>query len=39
VGAEITIKEFEQGAPIDAPIVIYIIGERVDELTKDIRGD
>ena len=33
-GAEITIKEFEQGAPIEAPIAIYIIGERVEELQK-----
>ncbi len=40
-GAEITIKEFEQGAPIEAPIAIYIIGERVDELqriSEDVEG-
>jgi multidrug efflux pump subunit AcrB len=34
VGAEITVKEFEQGAPSDAPIVIYIIGEKIDELQR-----
>jgi multidrug efflux pump subunit AcrB len=40
-GAEITIKEFEQGAPIEAPIAIYIIGERLEELqriSEDVEG-
>jgi multidrug efflux pump subunit AcrB len=33
-GAEITIKELEQGSPSDAPIVIYIIGEKIEELQR-----
>ena len=33
-GAKIDIKEFEQGTPISAPIMIYIEGDNIDELKK-----
>jgi multidrug efflux pump subunit AcrB len=33
-GAKINIKEFEQGVPIAAPIMIYIEGDNIDELRK-----
>ncbi len=33
-GAGIDIKEFEQGTPITAPIMIYIEGDNIDELKK-----
>ena len=33
-GAEINIKEFEQGVPVDAPIMIYILGNELDVLKK-----
>ncbi len=31
-GAEINIKEFEQGTPKEAPIVIYIMGDKTESL-------
>lgn len=31
-GATITIKEFEQGIPIEAPVAIYITGDRIETL-------
>jgi multidrug efflux pump subunit AcrB len=31
-GAIITVKEFEQGMPMAAPVVIYVTGDDVDEL-------
>jgi multidrug efflux pump subunit AcrB len=31
-GAEITVKEFEQGAPIEAPVMIYIYGDKLEVL-------
>jgi multidrug efflux pump subunit AcrB len=31
-GAHITVKEFEQGMPMAAPVVVYITGEEIDEL-------
>ncbi len=34
VGAKINIKEFEQGVPIEAPVVLYIIGQDLDELKR-----
>ncbi|MCD4772237.1 MAG: efflux RND transporter permease subunit, partial [Bacteroidales bacterium] len=33
-GAKIDIKEFEQGTPITAPIMIYIEGDNINELRK-----
>ncbi len=33
-GAKITIKEFEQGAPIKAPVMIYAHGDNLEELRK-----
>ncbi|MBI1932853.1 MAG: efflux RND transporter permease subunit [Ignavibacteriales bacterium] len=33
-GAEIEVKEFEQGPPIEAPVAIKIIGENINELRK-----
>ncbi len=33
-GAEIEVKEFEQGPPIEAPIAIRILGENLDILKK-----
>jgi multidrug efflux pump subunit AcrB len=33
-GAEIEVKEFEQGPPIEAPIAIRIIGDNLDSLKK-----
>lgn len=41
IGAEITVKEFEQGPPVDAPIAIYVMGEDVEvlrKISKDIEG-
>ncbi len=32
-GARITVREFEQGVPIEAPVAIYILGDQVDILT------
>lgn len=32
-GAKITIKEYMQGVPSDAPIMVYVHGESVNELT------
>jgi len=37
-GARINIKEFEQGRPIEAPVMVYITGENLDVLEK-ISGD
>ena len=37
-GAEINVKEWEQGVPQEAPIVVYILGDDVDVL-KDISGE
>ena len=37
-GARINIKEFEQGHPIEAPVMIYITGENLDILEA-ISGD
>ena len=37
-GAKIKVKEFEQGPPIEAPIVIRVLGENLDILKK-IAGD
>jgi len=37
-GAEIFVKEFEQGPPIEAPIAIRVIGESLD-LLEDIAAD
>jgi multidrug efflux pump subunit AcrB len=34
-GAEITVKEFEQGPPVEAPIAIRIVGKDLDKL-KDL---
>ena len=31
-GAEITVKNFEQGPPIEAPLVVRVIGENLDSL-------
>ncbi|MBN1299580.1 MAG: efflux RND transporter permease subunit [Melioribacteraceae bacterium] len=31
-GADITVKTFEQGPPIDAPIAIRVLGENINEL-------
>jgi len=33
-GAEITIKNFEQGPPVDAPIAIRVYGENLDTLRR-----
>ena len=33
-GARIYIKEFEQGTPIAAPIMVYIEGDNIEELKK-----
>ncbi|MBK8946696.1 MAG: efflux RND transporter permease subunit [Ignavibacteriae bacterium] len=33
-GAEIEVKDFEQGPPIEAPIAIKILGENISELRK-----
>ncbi|MFZ1291179.1 MAG: efflux RND transporter permease subunit, partial [Melioribacteraceae bacterium] len=33
-GAEIEVKEFEQGPPVEAPIAIKILGENISELRK-----
>ncbi|MBL7113417.1 MAG: efflux RND transporter permease subunit, partial [Bacteroidales bacterium] len=33
-GARINIKEFEQGAPIEAPLTVKILGDNLDELKK-----
>lgn len=33
-GAEIEVKEFEQGPPIEAPVAIRILGENLDILEK-----
>lgn len=37
-GARINIKEFEQGHPVEAPIMIYITGDNM-EVLKDISED
>lgn len=40
-GATITIKEFEQGIPIEAPVAVYITGENVETLkaiSREIEG-
>lgn len=40
-GAKISIKEFEQGIPIEAPVAIYITGENIETLksiSRDIEG-
>ncbi|MFH1000156.1 MAG: efflux RND transporter permease subunit, partial [Bacteroidota bacterium] len=37
-GAKITIKEFQQGVPVAAPIMVYINGDNMDMLEK-IAGD
>ncbi len=37
-GAVITLREFEQGIPMQAPVVLYITGEHVDVL-RDISRD
>jgi multidrug efflux pump subunit AcrB len=37
-GAEIEIKEFEQGPPVEAPVAIRIIGENLEVLRR-IAGD
>jgi multidrug efflux pump subunit AcrB len=40
-GAKITIKEFEQGIPIEAPVAVYITGENLETLksiSRDIEG-
>jgi multidrug efflux pump subunit AcrB len=31
-GARITVKEFEQGVPVEAPVAVYVTGERPDIL-------
>lgn len=33
-GAEIEVKEFEQGPPVDAPIAIRVLGDNMDILEK-----
>ena len=33
-GAKINIKEFEQGQPMEAPIMIFVNGENLDELQR-----
>ncbi len=33
-GAEIKLKELEQGSPVEAPIVVRILGDRLDELKR-----
>ncbi|NOY60699.1 MAG: efflux RND transporter permease subunit [Calditrichaeota bacterium] len=33
-GAKIKVKEFEQGPPVDAPIVIRVLGENLDVLKR-----
>jgi multidrug efflux pump subunit AcrB len=33
-GAKITIKEFEQGTPVIAPVMIYVYGNNLDVLRK-----
>lgn len=33
-GARINVKEFEQGQPIEAPIMVYVTGENLDELQR-----
>jgi len=37
-GAEIIVKEFEQGSPVDAPVAIYVLGENL-EVLKTISKD
>ncbi|TSA25661.1 MAG: efflux RND transporter permease subunit [Bacteroidetes bacterium] len=37
-GARINVKEFEQGHPIEAPVMVYLTGENLDLLEK-ISGD
>ncbi|MCF8227350.1 MAG: efflux RND transporter permease subunit [Bacteroidales bacterium] len=37
-GAKITVKEFEQGAPIQAPVMIYVYGDNLDKL-RDISAE
>jgi multidrug efflux pump subunit AcrB len=40
-GAKISIKEFEQGIPIEAPVAIYITGENIEilkSISRDIEG-
>ncbi len=40
-GADIILKEFEQGTPIDAPVAIYVLGENIDVLqriSRDVEG-
>ncbi len=37
-GARINVKEFEQGHPVEAPVMIYITGDNMDVL-KDIADD
>jgi multidrug efflux pump subunit AcrB len=32
-GARITVREFEQGVPVEAPVAIYLLGDRLDVLT------
>lgn len=34
VGAEIFVKEFEQGSPVGAPIQIYFTGKKLETLSK-----
>ena len=31
-GASVTVREFEQGVPIEAPVAVYITGEQIDVL-------
>jgi multidrug efflux pump subunit AcrB len=37
-GAQINVKEFEQGHPIEAPVMVYITGENL-EVLETISGD
>lgn len=37
-GASLTVKEFEQGVPMEAPVEIFVTGQNVDVLRK-ISGD
>ncbi len=37
-GAKINVREFEQGHPIEAPVMVYITGENLDVLER-ISGD
>ncbi|WP_230409170.1 efflux RND transporter permease subunit [Zooshikella harenae] len=33
-GAEIAVKEFEQGPPLDAPVAIWVVGDHIPTLKK-----